>query len=76
MMDLLQSFSCILQIKPLVEPTRIIVNLPSLEYAWHDLVSKSEFLNVHLLCVILFMVNNTGMLDIGSQSKVSFMFSG
>ncbi|PQM37261.1 callose synthase 10 [Prunus yedoensis var. nudiflora] len=34
------TFTYFLQIKPLVEPTRIIVNLPSLEYSWHDLVSK------------------------------------
>ncbi|KAK9926738.1 hypothetical protein M0R45_023951 [Rubus argutus] len=36
------TFTYFLQIKPLVEPTRIIVDLPSVEYAWHDLVSKNN----------------------------------
>ncbi|XP_027169139.1 callose synthase 10 [Coffea eugenioides] len=36
------TFAYFLQIKPLVEPTNIIVNLPSLQYSWHDLVSKSN----------------------------------
>ncbi|XP_027123003.2 callose synthase 10 [Coffea arabica] len=36
------TFAYFLQIKPLVEPTNIIVKLPSLQYSWHDLVSKSN----------------------------------
>lgn len=39
------SYSVLLfQIKPLVKPTRIIMDLPSFEYSWHDLISKSEFI--------------------------------
>ncbi|KAJ4962108.1 hypothetical protein NE237_022018 [Protea cynaroides] len=34
------TFSYFLQIKPLVKPTIIIVNLSSLTYSWHDLFSK------------------------------------
>ncbi|GMH21528.1 hypothetical protein Nepgr_023370 [Nepenthes gracilis] len=34
------TFAYFLQIKPLVNPTRIIVKLPSLQYSWHDLISK------------------------------------
>ncbi|KAK4266518.1 hypothetical protein QN277_027422 [Acacia crassicarpa] len=34
------SFAYFLQIRPLVEPTRVIVNMDNLEYSWHDLVSK------------------------------------
>lgn len=30
------------QIKPLVEPTRVIVNQDNIEYSWHDLVSRSK----------------------------------
>ncbi|KAK2968255.1 hypothetical protein RJ640_030305 [Escallonia rubra] len=35
-------------IKPLVQPTNIILHLPSLEYSWHDLISKknNNFLTV------------------------------
>ncbi|TYJ98465.1 callose synthase 10 [Cucumis melo var. makuwa] len=33
-------FAYFLQIKPLVQPTTIIVNLPSLEYSWHSFISK------------------------------------
>ncbi|KAG5537092.1 hypothetical protein RHGRI_024510 [Rhododendron griersonianum] len=29
-------------IKPLVDPTRIIVDLPSLTYSWHDVISKNN----------------------------------
>ncbi|GAY50990.1 hypothetical protein CUMW_130850, partial [Citrus unshiu] len=29
-------------IKPLVEPTKVIIDLPSLQYSWHDLVSKNN----------------------------------
>ncbi|KAH1255058.1 Callose synthase 10 [Glycine max] len=31
-----------LVIKPLVEPTNIIIDLPSLTYSWHDLISKNN----------------------------------
>ncbi|XP_031502410.1 callose synthase 10 isoform X1 [Nymphaea colorata] len=34
------SFAYFLQIKPLVSPTKIIVNLSDLQYSWRDLVSK------------------------------------
>ncbi|KAJ8450624.1 hypothetical protein Cgig2_020261 [Carnegiea gigantea] len=34
------TFAYFLQIKPLVNPTRIIVQLPSIRYSWHDLVSR------------------------------------
>ncbi|KAL6997050.1 Callose synthase 10, variant 2 [Sarracenia purpurea var. burkii] len=36
------TFAYFLQIKPLVNPTKIIVHLPSLTYAWHDLISKNN----------------------------------
>ncbi|XP_028076538.1 callose synthase 9 isoform X1 [Camellia sinensis] len=36
------SFSYFLSIKPLVEPTRIIVNMSGLTYSWHDFVSKNN----------------------------------
>ncbi|XP_011072986.1 callose synthase 10 [Sesamum indicum] len=36
------TFAYFLQIKPLVEPTRIIINLPRLRYSWHDLISKNN----------------------------------
>eukprot|EP00268_Persea_americana_P015686 TRINITY_DN1734_c0_g1_i2.p1 TRINITY_DN1734_c0_g1~~TRINITY_DN1734_c0_g1_i2.p1 ORF type:complete len:1912 (-),score=285.97 TRINITY_DN1734_c0_g1_i2:1152-6887(-) len=37
------SFAYFLQIKPLVEPTQIIVKLKGgIEYSWHDLVSKNN----------------------------------
>lgn len=36
------TFAYFLQIKPLVEPTNIIVDLPSLTYSWHDLISKNN----------------------------------
>ncbi|KAF3437237.1 hypothetical protein FNV43_RR19990 [Rhamnella rubrinervis] len=35
-------FAYFLQIKPLVEPTNIIVDLRTLNYSWHDLVSKNN----------------------------------
>ncbi|KAL7099190.1 hypothetical protein ACP275_09G067200 [Erythranthe tilingii] len=35
-------FAYFLQIKPLVEPTKIIINLPRLQYSWHDFVSKNN----------------------------------
>lgn len=34
--------SCILQIKPLVKPTRDIVEEDNLTYSWHDFVSESK----------------------------------
>ncbi|KAM1237955.1 hypothetical protein TB2_038735 [Malus domestica] len=45
------TFTYFLQIKPLVEPTKIIVNLPSLQYAWHDLVSKNNHNALTVACL-------------------------
>lgn len=42
----LNQWNWYLQIQPLVEPTKIIVNLPRLQYSWHDLVSKSMFFSL------------------------------
>lgn len=36
------SFAYFLQIKPLVRPTRVIVDMGDLEYSWHDLFSKNN----------------------------------
>ncbi|XP_044487374.1 callose synthase 10 [Mangifera indica] len=36
------TFAYFLQIRPLVKPTKIIVDLPSLRYSWHDLISKNN----------------------------------
>ncbi|KAK9066428.1 hypothetical protein SSX86_013750 [Deinandra increscens subsp. villosa] len=36
------TFAYFLQIKPLVDPTNIIKDLPRLPYSWHDLVSKNN----------------------------------
>lgn len=36
------TFAYFLQIRPLVKPTNIIVDLPSLTYSWHDLISKNN----------------------------------
>ncbi|KAM7502791.1 hypothetical protein LguiB_001695 [Lonicera macranthoides] len=36
------SFAYFLQIRPLVRPTRIIVDIPDLRYSWHDFVSKNN----------------------------------
>ncbi|KAL3512615.1 hypothetical protein ACH5RR_025332 [Cinchona calisaya] len=36
------TFAYFLQIKPLVQPTKIIVHLSPLQYSWHDLVSKNN----------------------------------
>lgn len=36
------TFAYFLQIKPLVDPTNIIKDLPSLPYSWHDFVSKNN----------------------------------
>ncbi|KAJ8465898.1 hypothetical protein OPV22_028450 [Ensete ventricosum] len=35
-------FAYYLQIKPLVDPTKVIVELNGLQYSWHDLVSKGN----------------------------------
>ncbi|XP_068634434.1 callose synthase 10 [Aristolochia californica] len=43
------SFTYFLQIQPLVKPTNVIINIPDLEYSWHDLVSKG---NHHVLTVV------------------------
>ncbi|KAH7653612.1 callose synthase protein [Dioscorea alata] len=45
------SFAYFLLIKPLVEPTQIIVNLTRLEYSWHDLVSKDNHNALTILCL-------------------------
>uniref|UniRef100_A0AAU6MUB7 1,3-beta-glucan synthase n=1 Tax=Paeonia lactiflora TaxID=35924 RepID=A0AAU6MUB7_PAELC len=37
------SFAYFLQIKPLVEPTQIIVTMSDLKYSWHDIVSKNNY---------------------------------
>ncbi|KAK8465763.1 hypothetical protein PHAVU_009G169400 [Phaseolus vulgaris] len=37
------TFAYFLQIRPLVEPTNIIVDLQSLTYSWHDLISKNNY---------------------------------
>ncbi|XP_042027925.1 callose synthase 10-like isoform X1 [Salvia splendens] len=36
------TFAYFLQIKPLVKPTNIIVELPRLQYSWHDFISKNN----------------------------------
>ncbi|KAJ8752026.1 hypothetical protein K2173_001052 [Erythroxylum novogranatense] len=36
------TFAYFLQIKPLVKPTNIIRDLPSVQYSWHDLISKNN----------------------------------
>lgn len=36
------SFAYFLQIRPLVEPTRIIVDMDDLRYSWHDFVSRNN----------------------------------
>ncbi|KAK7350678.1 hypothetical protein VNO77_09549 [Canavalia gladiata] len=36
------TFAYFLQIRPLVKPTNIIIDLPSLTYSWHDLISKKN----------------------------------
>ncbi|PVH33332.1 hypothetical protein PAHAL_9G629300 [Panicum hallii] len=36
------SFTYFLQIKPLVKPTRAVINFKGLQYAWHDFVSKNN----------------------------------
>ncbi|XP_045803475.1 callose synthase 10 [Trifolium pratense] len=36
------TFAYFLQIRPLVKPTNIIADLPSLTYSWHDLISKNN----------------------------------
>ncbi|KAK9220816.1 hypothetical protein WN944_009240 [Citrus x changshan-huyou] len=42
------SFAYFLQIKPLVKPTRYIVDMDAVEYSWHDFVSRN---NHHALAV-------------------------
>ncbi|EPS65192.1 hypothetical protein M569_09586, partial [Genlisea aurea] len=36
------TFAYFLQIRPLVQPTQIIVQLPRLQYSWHDFISKNN----------------------------------
>lgn len=40
----------VVQIRPLVKPTRIILDITDLRYSWHDFVSKSEFTDL-VLCI-------------------------
>ncbi|KAJ8756051.1 hypothetical protein K2173_024598 [Erythroxylum novogranatense] len=37
------TFAYFLQIKPLVKPTNIIRDLPSMQYSWRDLISKTQY---------------------------------
>ncbi|VVB02402.1 unnamed protein product [Arabis nemorensis] len=43
------TFAYFLQIKPLIKPTKTIINLPAFQYSWHDIVSKS---NDHALTIV------------------------
>ncbi|KAL8123352.1 hypothetical protein AgCh_011353 [Apium graveolens] len=45
------TFAYFLQIRPLVNPTNIIVDLPSLEYSWHDLISKNNNNVLTIVCL-------------------------
>ncbi|KAJ3682007.1 hypothetical protein LUZ60_014580 [Juncus effusus] len=45
------SFTYFLQIRPLVKPTRTIVNFNNLTYTWPDLVSKNNHNALTLLCL-------------------------
>ncbi|XP_017251756.1 callose synthase 10 isoform X2 [Daucus carota subsp. sativus] len=45
------TFAYFLQIRPLVTPTNIIVELPSLEYSWHDLISKNDNNVLTIVCL-------------------------
>ncbi|KAK6925714.1 1,3-beta-glucan synthase subunit FKS1-like, domain-1 [Dillenia turbinata] len=60
----LQIFVCLFYagkypIKPLVEPTRIIVNMDNIKYSWHDFVSKSKQVpTVIVILVILAFSEN------------------
>ncbi|KAG9138145.1 hypothetical protein Leryth_001386 [Lithospermum erythrorhizon] len=44
-------FAYFLQIKPLVQPTKTIANLPHLQYSWHDLVSKDNNNALAIACL-------------------------
>lgn len=56
-------FLCwLLQIRPLVKPTRIIVDMDPITYSWHDLVSKSKpphhiFYDTQILLWSIYFVN-------------------
>ncbi|CAA6653832.1 unnamed protein product [Spirodela intermedia] len=45
------TFAYFLQIKPLVQPTNIILSLRNLQYSWHDLVSKGNKNALTLACL-------------------------
>lgn len=45
------TFAYFLQIRPLVSPTNTIVDLPALQYSWHDLVSKNNNNVLTIVCL-------------------------
>lgn len=45
------SFAYFLLIRPLVAPTKIIVNYDNLQYSWHDLVSRHNHNALSVLCL-------------------------
>ncbi|XP_004985950.1 callose synthase 9 [Setaria italica] len=45
------SFTYFLQIKPLVKPTRAVINFRGLQYAWHDFFSKNNHNAITILCL-------------------------
>ncbi|XP_078444435.1 glucan synthase-like 8 [Wolffia australiana] len=45
------TFAYFLQIRPLVEPTRMILSLRNLQYSWHDLVSRGNKNALTLACL-------------------------
>lgn len=61
--DLCTNYSAIskshllLQIRPLVKPTNIIMDLRVLEYSWHDLISKSKMIIYTTVTIINYMFN-------------------
>jgi len=56
-----------MQIKPLVKPTRAVINFKGLQYAWHDFVSKSMSILLFLQisqCLFFFLFSNLGSYNI------------
>lgn len=45
------SFAYFLQIKPLVSPTKVIVNFKGIEYSWHDLFSRNNHNALTVVCL-------------------------
>lgn len=45
------SFTYFLQIRPLVKPTRAVINFRGLQYAWHDFFSKNNHNAITILCL-------------------------